>query len=227
MLLIDDDRELCDLLREYLGQEGLRTEASHTGSDGVAKALSGEFAVIILDVMLPELGGLEVLRRIRAASNVPVLMLSARGDEADRIVGLEVGADDYVPKPCSARELLARIRALLRRVSARKQQPSRTLRLGDLELHTGTRTVSRAGAPVALTSVEFDLLAWLLGRPATVINRQELAERVLGRKLGPNDRSIDVHISRLRRKLGPLPDGAERIRSVRGVGYLYSYTNGT
>ena len=145
VLLIDDDRELCTLLQEYLSQEGLQVTASHTGPDGVAKALSGEFAVVVLDIMLPGLGGLDVLRRIRVSSGVPVLMLSARSDEADRVVGLEMGADDYVPKPCNARELLARIRALLRRVPG-QEQPPRVVLLGDLELNPGTRTARRAGA---------------------------------------------------------------------------------
>ena len=226
VLLIDDDRELCTLLQEYLSQEGLQVTASHTGPDGVAKALSGEFAVVVLDIMLPGLGGLDVLRRIRMSSGVPVLMLSARSDEADRVVGLEMGADDYVPKPCNARELLARIRALLRRVPGQSQQSLRVVLLGDLELDPGTRTVRRAGAPVALTSAEFDLLAWMLGQPGTVINRQELAESALGRKLAPSDRSVDVHISRLRRKLGPHPNGDERIKSVRGAGYLYTFADG-
>ncbi len=226
VLLIDDDRELCGLLQEYLGQEGLQATVSHTGPDGVVKALSGEFDVVVLDIMLPELGGLDVLRQIREASDVPVLMLSARSDEADRVVGLEMGADDYVPKPCNARELLARVRALLRRIPAQGQQSSRVVRLDDLELDPGTRTVRQAGAPVALTSTEFDLLAWMLGRPGTVLNRHELAKRVMGRGLSLNDRSVDVHMSRLRRKLGPHPAGDERIKSVRGAGYLYTFADG-
>ena len=222
VLLIDDDRELCRLLQEYLGQHELRVTASHSGPDGVARALSGQFEVIILDLMLPGLGGLDALRRIREASGVPVLMLTARGDEADRIVGLELGADDYLVKPCNARELLARIRVLLRRDPARGQPPPQVLVVGDLEIDTGLRSVRRADAPVALTSVEFDLLAWLLRRRGAAVSRDELSAGVLGRNFSPGDRAADTHISRLRSKLGPHPDGVERIKSVRGVGYLYT-----
>ena len=225
VLLVDDDVELCELLREYLEAEGgLRVTVSHTGPNGLAKALSGEFSVVILDIMLPDLGGLDVLRRIRDASSVPVIMLSARGDDTDRIVGLEVGADDYLPKPCNSRELLARIRSVLRRGPEAAARTSE-VRCGDLSLHLGTRTALRAGARLELTSTEFDMLTCLAERAGQVVSRGEL-NRVLGRSWSPTDRGVDVHVSRLRRKLGPRLDGIERIKSVRGVGYIYSSTYG-
>ena len=226
VLLVDDDVELCDLLQEYLSPEGFQVTTSHSGPDGVAKALSGDFSLVILDVMLPDLGGLDVLRQIRRTSQMPVLMLTARGDGVDRVVGLELGADDYVPKPCSARELLARMRALLRRrVEAPLPRRPRMVRVGDIELDPGSRTVRQRGEPVVLTSVEFDLLAYLLEQAGQVVRRNELAQQILGRSWSPADRSIDVHVSRLRGKLGQSPDGCERIKSVRGVGYLYSFAH--
>ena len=226
VLLIDDDADLCSLLGEYLGMQGLSVTVSHTGTAGLAQALAGNFSLVVLDVMLPGMGGLEVLRKIRDASNVPVLMLTARGDDVDRIVGLEVGADDYLAKPCNARELLARIRAILRRGRASAADPQTRRVLGDIEIDTGSRTVRQSGRPVVLTSVQFDLLERLLRGAGSVIRREELAERVLGRALSPSDRSVDVHVSRLRRKLGQHRNGAERIKSVRGVGYLYARHDG-
>lgn len=225
LLLVDDDAELCQLLREYLDPEGFEVTTAHTGPDGLGKALSDDFEAVILDVMLPDLGGLDVLRRIREVSRVPVLMLSARGEDSDRIVGLEIGADDYLPKPCNARELLARIRALLRRGSS-ASAGAQELRRGDLRLQLGTRTAFRADVPLELTTVEFDLLACLMSRAGEVVSRGELSRRGLSREWSPPDRVVDVHVSRLRRKLGPRPDGRERIRSVRGIGYLYSLDHG-
>lgn len=225
LLLVDDDIELCRLLREYLDPEGFEVTMAHTGPDGLGKALSDEFATVILDVMLPDLGGLDVLRRIREVSRVPILMLSARGEDSDRIVGLEIGADDYLPKPCNARELLARIRALLRRQLPAAAE-AQNLRLGDLDLRLGARMTFRAAVPLELTSAEFDLLACLMKRPGEVVSRGELSRRGLGREWSPPDRGVDVHVSHLRRKLGPRPDGRERIRSVRGIGYLYALHRG-
>ena len=223
VLLVDDDVDLGALLKEYLEGDGLRVALSYTGPDGLARASSGEFSLVVLDIMLPGLGGLDVLRRIRETSNVPVIMLSARGDDADRIVGLEVGADDYLPKPCNARELLARIRSVLRR-SLANEAATHELRRGDLCLHPGTRLAFRSGEQVELTSVEFDMLVYLVERAGQVVSRAELAERILDRSWSPSDRGVDVHISRLRRKLGSRPDSIERIQSVRGVGYIYSHT---
>ena len=224
ILVIDDDVELCELVTEYLEGEGFGVEVINDGADGVEKALSEDFRLIILDVMLPGLNGLEVLRRIRAHSQVPVMMLTARGEEVDRIVGLEVGADDYLPKPFNPRELVARIRAILRRAYPKGSElhPSLPERFayGDIELDLGTRAVQKAGDAVELTTVEFDLLEAFLRGSGNVMKREELVERVLGRAFSPFDRSIDMHVSKLRRKLGTHPDGSERIKSIRSVGYL-------
>lgn len=226
ILVIDDDVELCELVSEYLEAEGFAVEVVHTGTEGMDKAVSGEYTLVILDVMLPGMNGLDVLRGIRSKSPIPVLMLTARGEELDRIVGLEVGADDYLPKPFSPRELLARIRAILRRVHPNDagviSSRSEKLSIGDLELDTGARVVRRADELLKLTAVEFDLLEVFLRAAGSVIKREELVERVLDRPFSAYDRSIDMHVSNLRRKLGPHLDGSERIKSVRSVGYIYT-----
>lgn len=233
VLIIDDDVELSELVTEYLRREGMETQAVHDGESGTSLALSGEYSVVILDVMLPGIGGFEVLRRIRAdrgtAGRLPVLMLTARGDEVDRVLGLELGADDYLPKPFSSRELVARIRAILRRTQneadASTVQPSslrrEPLQVGDLELDTATREVIRDGVALDLTSTEFDLLEVLLRAAGDIVTRETISRTALGRQLMPFDRSIDVHISNLRRKLGPNSRGGERIKAVRSVGYIY------
>ena len=225
VLVIDDDEELCELISEYLGREGFAVEAEHEGAGGAARALSGEHALVVLDVMLPGLNGFDVLRRVRAAgARVPVLMLTARGSDVDRIVGLEIGADDYLPKPFNPRELVARIRAILRRARPAENAGAADDRItvGDIELDRGSRSARRRGTALELTSVEFDLLELLLRAAGAVVARDALSEKVLGRKLTPFDRSIDVHVSNLRRKLGPHPDGADRIKTVRSVGYIYT-----
>jgi two-component system response regulator CpxR len=227
LLIVDDDVELCDLLKEYLKHDGFTVEVIHDGRRGVERALSGEHALVILDVMLPGLNGLDVLRRIRAQSGEPVLMLTARGDEIDRIVGLEIGADDYLPKPFNPRELAARIRAVLRRTRHAAdgwngKNGSARVCFGDVELDEGARLGWCAGQPLDLTTVEFDLLETFLQSPGRVIQREELVRQVLGRSYSPFDRSIDVHVSNLRKKLGPRADGSDRIRGVRGVGYLFT-----
>lgn len=225
ILVIDDDVALCELVLEYLQPLGFEIEFAHRGDLGAERALSGEHSLVVLDVMLPGLNGFEVLRKVRATSNVPVLMLTARGDDVDRIVGLEIGADDYLPKPFNPRELSARIRAILRRAPLEKpaeQSNSRALIIGDVELHAGTRTVRRGGETVELTAVEFDLLEKLLRGAGTIIKREELSNEVLGRNLSPFDRSIDMHISNLRKKLGHHCGAVERIKTVRGVGYIYA-----
>lgn len=229
ILVVDDDVELCELVAEYLAPEGLSVEAVNEGTEGVKRALSGDYALVVLDVMLPGVSGFDVLRQIRAASPTPVLMLTARGADIDRIVGLELGADDYLPKPFNPRELVARIRAILRRTEARASAaganpPAETLTVGDVSLNAGTRTAFRAGEPLELTTAEFDLLAALLRSAGRVLSREELSESALGRPLAPLDRSVDMHVSSLRRKLGPAAGGGERIKTVRGTGYLYSLT---
>ncbi len=226
ILIIDDDVGLCDLLTEYLSSEGFTVESAYDGEEGEARALSGDYDLVVLDVMLPRVSGFEVLRRLRVRTAVPVLMLTARGDDVDRIVGLEMGADDYLPKPFNSRELVARIRAVLRRsrqepgVSPGKTPPQK-LKIDDVELDVGTLEVLCQGKPIDLTAVEFKLLEVLLRSAGLILSREELTEAVLGRTLSPYDRSIDVHISKLRRKLGSKTSGMERIRSVRNAGYLY------
>jgi len=226
VLVVDDDVELCQLLSQYLELEGLAVEAVHTGQKGVERALSEEHVIVVLDVMLPDIKGFEVLRCVRAQSRMPVLMLTARGDEQDRILGLEMGADDYLPKPFNPRELSARIDAILRRS---RNDPTETGIAGaewivveDIELDKGGRMVRRAGEEVDLTTVEFDLLEEFLKSAGQVLPREEMVRSVLRREFSPFDRSIDTHVSNLRKKLGPTSDGLERIKGVRGIGYLYS-----
>jgi two-component system response regulator CpxR len=220
LLVIDDDTELCELVVEYLTAEGFAVEVVHDGESGVRRATSEPYALIILDVMLPRLDGFETLKRIRSVSHVPTLMLTARGDDVDRIVGLEIGADDYLSKPFNPRELLARIRAILRRT--KPELLAEKLVVGDVELDFGSRSVRKQGQVIPITSVEFDLLTVLLQHAGQIVSRDDLSLRALGRSFHPLDRSVDMHISNLRKKLGPHVDGSERIKSVRGVGYLYA-----
>ena len=221
VLLIDDDEELTVLLQEYLQRDGFEVFAVHDGPAGIEAALSANHDIVVLDVMLPGLNGIETLRRIRAKSRVPVLMLTARGDDVDRIVGLELGADDYVPKPCTPRELVARLRAILRRTLPEETAGGGTQRLlnGPLVLLPGSRSAEWHGQPLALTSAEFNLLEVLLRQAGRVVGKAELSERGLGRPLARYDRSIDVHISSIRQKLGLRTDGLPWIRTVRGIGY--------
>jgi len=230
LLIIDDDLELCELVTEYLNSQGFDVDAVYDGDRGVERALSGEHQLIVLDVMLPGTDGFEILRRIRAHSMAPVLMLTARGDDVDRIMGLELGADDYLPKPFNPRELAARIRAIMRRASLREQAaggrtPGERLAVDDVEMDLGTRQVKRSGQPVQLTGAEFYLLEVLLRSVGNVVDRRELFRMVLDRDPLPMDRSIDMHVSHLRRKLGREHGGAERIKAVRGVGYVYTYAS--
>lgn len=226
VLLIDDDVELCELLMDYLQPEGFEVIPVHDGQEGLQRALSGEYALIVLDIMLPGMNGLEVLKRLRAQLNTPVLMLTARGEEVDRIVGLEMGADDYLPKPFNPRELIARSRAILRRTAERMDTgagfvPNERIAVGDVELDPGSRVVRRNGKQVDLTSVEFSLLEMLLRAAGHVVTREQMVETVLGRALTAYDRSVDVHLSSLRKKLGHKIGETERIKTVRGVGYIY------
>ena len=224
VLIIDDDDELCELVSEYLTVEGFETHAVHDGESGLAKAKTGDYDLAILDVMLPKMNGFEVLRELRQSSKLPVLMLTARGDDMERIVGLEIGADDYLPKPFNPRELVARLRAILRRSTADESEghtPEKIV-VDDLELSASSRSVKVGGVPVAVTSVEFDLLAALLREAGNVVKKDELSETVLERELSPYDRSLDMHISNLRKKLGARADGTERIKTVRSVGYIYT-----
>jgi DNA-binding response OmpR family regulator len=229
ILMIDDDVELCQLLTELLSPEGFQVESVHDGETGLERAAGGDYDLVVLDVMLPGMNGFEVLRHLRSGVGTPVVMLTARGEEVDRIVGLEIGADDYLPKPFSPRELSARIRAVLRRTKAGREDAatparSRKLLVGDLEMHPGSHLVFRSGERIDLTSVEFNLLEILLNRAGELVPRDELIPAVLGRSPYAYDRSIDVHVSRLRRKLGHHVAGVERIKTIRSAGYLYSLT---
>lgn len=223
ILVIDDDVELCSLVSEYLRPEGFQIEAVHDGKAGLARALAGEHVLVVLDVMLPGMNGFDVLRKLRATSRMPVILLTARGEDVDRIVGLEIGADDYLPKPFNPRELVARIRAILRRSQpkAPEFQIPEVIRVGDVELDPATRTVRHGGKPVELTSVEFALLHVLLREAGRVVTREALVDEVLGRKFSPFDRSIDMHVSKVRRKLGD-SDGEDHIKTVRGAGYIFA-----
>ena len=225
VLIVDDDIELCRLLSERLSTEGFTLEAVHDGVRGLERVLSREHAFVILDLMLPGMGGLDVLRHIRAQSPVPVLILTARGEDVDRILGLEIGADDYLPKPFNPRELIARIRAILRR-TARAPERTASLTVGDIRLDPAAREVSVDGMQLDLTSVEFTLLETLLRDAGHVVTREALTETVLGRPLGPFDRVIDVHISNLRKKLS-VANADDRIKAVRGSGYLFAIRSET
>ena len=224
VLVIDDDVELCNLVAEYLNAEGFAVECVHDGERGLQRATGGTYTLAVLDVMLPGINGFEVLRRIRATSKLPVLLLTARGEDVDRIVGLEIGADDYLPKPFNPRELVARIRAILRRTRAdgKPTQPTPdVVRVGEVELDPATRTVRHEGRPVDLTSVEFNLLEVLLREAGHVVPRERLVNAVLSRKFSPFDRSIDMHVSKVRKKLGAT-ESDEHIKTVRGVGYIFA-----
>lgn len=220
VLLIDDDVELCSMLTDYLGRYGFRVTSVHRGDAGLKAARENPWVLILLDVMLPGLDGFEVLKQLRNASSVSVLLLTARGDDVDRIVGLEIGADDYLPKPFNPRELLARMRAILRRSSTAEAGGEESmLRVDDLELDPAARTVRIKTKNVEVTDVEFVLLETLMRSPGKVVTREELAERVLGRRFSPFDRSLDMHVSRLRRKLDEVGASGERVKTIRGAGY--------
>src|ERR1700686_742332 len=231
ILVVDDDVELCALVQEYLTAEGFSLKAVHDGEQGLQQALTGEYSLVVLDVMLPGINGFEVLRRIRSVSKIPVLLLTARGEDVDRIVGLEIGADDYLPKPFNPRELVARIRAVLRRTQAGEKSGERAgegqipevVRVGDIELDPATRIVLQNGKPVELTSVEFNLLHVLLREAGRVVTREHLVDAVLSRKFSPFDRSIDMHVSKVRKKLGDSDIGSDHIKTVRGVGYIFAH----
>jgi DNA-binding response OmpR family regulator len=222
VLIVDDDASVCRLLGDYLGPLGYDVDSAADGIDGLERASSGDYAALILDVRLPGLNGIEVLRRLRETSSVPVIMWSAMGDEPDRVAGLEIGADDYLPKSSSPRELLARLRAVLRRSAVAARAPESrpaTHAVGDLFVDPATRTASMAGAPLSLTTAEFDILLCLARSPGRVRSREELLLEIAERDFESFDRSIDVHVSALRRKIGDDPRSPKYIETVRGVGY--------
>lgn len=219
VLLVDDDVELAEMLGDYLAQEGFTVSTVHDGESGVAEALTGNYAIAVLDVMMPRLSGIEALRRIRAASTMPVLMLTARGDDMDRIVGLELGADDYVPKPCLPRELSARLRAILRRSGQSGEPGKAALVFGALCVRPEQRRVEWAGVAVELTSTEYGLVEVLARHAGRPVSKGDLSEQALGRPLARFDRSVDVHLSSIRHKLGSLADGRSCIQTVYRQGY--------
>lgn len=219
VLLVDDDIELTAMLAEYLAHENFETHAVHNGEDGVSQALGGDYAIVVLDVMMPRLSGIEALRRIRQESRIPILMLTARGDNIDRIVGLDLGADDYVPKPCTPGELVARLRAILRRTEFHERTADGSIQAGPLVLWPGSRAAEWKGAPLDLTGTEYSLLEVLARNVGHLISKQDLSKKALGHPLTPFDRRIDVHISSIRQKLGVRNDGRSWIQTVRGVGY--------
>ncbi len=224
ILIIDDDEELCELVSEYLGVEGFQVESVNDGETGLKRALSGEYDMAILDVMLPKMNGFDVLRNLREESKLPVIMLTARGDDMERIVGLEIGADDYLPKPFNPRELAARLRAIMRRATteADENADDDKIEVDGVEVVASARTATVDGNDLNLTSLEFELLRELLKDAGRIVKKEDLSEKVLERKLSPFDRSLDMHISNLRKKLGTRPDDSERIKTIRSVGYIYT-----
>lgn len=224
ILIIDDDEELCELVSEYLGVEGFEVDSVNDGETGLTRARSGDYDMAILDVMLPKMNGFDVLRNLREDSQLPVIMLTARGDDMERIVGLEIGADDYLPKPFNPRELAARLRAILRRtvIETDVNGDNDRLIVDGVELVASARTATLDGDDLSLTSVEFGLLRELLLEAGKVVKKDDLSEKVLERELSPYDRSLDMHLSNLRKKLGPRTDGSERIKTIRSVGYIYT-----
>ncbi|AOE50766.1 response regulator [Kangiella sediminilitoris] len=224
LLIADDDTELCQLLQEYLSQEGFDITVAHDGASAAQLILNESFDLMVLDVMLPNMNGFDVLKEVRKESQVPILMLTARGDEIDRIVGLELGADDYIGKPCNPRELTARIRSILRRTEtdySSNKKKLRSIHLEDLYINPGSREALVNNEAIKLTATEFDILYLLASQAGELVKRDDLSEKCLGRSLEAYDRSIDMHISNLRRKLGTDSHGDERIKTVRGVGYQY------
>jgi DNA-binding response OmpR family regulator len=222
ILMIEDDARLSEMVGEYLAPLGFEVTARAEASEGLALLRRGAFDAVILDLMLPDLDGFEVCRRVRAESDIPVLMLTARGDEEDRIVGLELGADDYLPKPFNPRELLARLRAILRRQRRGQSESGRCLRFGRLEIDRDARVVRIAGEERALTGYQFDLLCALAESAGRVMSRDALMNRLRGHPLEAFDRSIDVHISRIRAAIEHDPRHPRRVITVRGAGYVFA-----
>nr|CRH04445.1 DNA-binding response regulator in two-component regulatory system with CpxA. Transcriptional regulatory protein CpxR [Candidatus Magnetococcus massalia] len=221
ILLIDDDKKLCEMVAEFLQGEGYHCAMAHEGPAALEMALAESFDALVLDVMLPGMNGFDLLRQLREHSQVPVLMLTARGEETDSIIGLEIGADDYLAKPCNPRVLSARLRAVLRRSHSHDAAPQR-LEMGDLSLLPQARQAFKHDKPLELTSAEFNILELLVREAGNVVSKENLSLHGLGRKLLPYDRSIDMHISSLRKKLGKHDDDTPRIHTLRGAGYLYA-----
>ena len=224
ILIIDDDVELCELLAEYLTAEGFKITFVNLGDAGLEKLHQHPFDLVILDVMLPETNGFDILREIRQFSTTPVVMLTARGDDVDKIVGLEIGADDYLPKPFNPRELVVRLKAILRRshnLSEEEQPPVKQLNIDDIAIDLEKRTVTINNSPIVLTNTEYNILVHLMLSVNKAITKEILYKKVLRRKMTSFDRSLDVHVSNLRNKLGPNKQGKPRIKTIHGYGYIY------
>ncbi|GAA0545278.1 response regulator transcription factor [Rheinheimera aquimaris] len=225
VLMVDDDEVLTDSVKAYfLSEGGFSFTSKNDGESGAESAISEDYDVIILDVTMPKMNGFETLKYIRRKKDTPVIMLTARGDDLDRILGLEIGADDYVPKPCNLRELVARVRAIMRRVSVKSgaaEVEGYFITVGDLKLRSGSLTVEKNGVPILMTSAEFMILEKLTSMAGAVVSKDDISRHALGRRISAFDRSVDAHIVSLRKKLGPMPDGQQRIKTVRGRGYLY------
>ena len=224
ILLVDDDQELCDLLARYLAKEGIEADQVHTGREGLELASSGKHDAVVLDIMLPGMSGLDVLSELRKNSQIPVIMLTAKGDEMDRIVGLEIGADDYLPKPCNPRELLARLRAIHRRTQPQheeQQEAQEIVEIDDLVIDHTQHHVLKAGEVLELTVTEYNILNVLVKYQGKVVEKNKLAEEAMSRSLTLFDRSLDMHLSNLRKKIGAHAGGQARIKTIRGVGYMY------
>ncbi|NWF36237.1 response regulator transcription factor [Mariprofundus sp. KV] len=222
ILMIDDDIELCELMQRFLAGEGFEIACAHNGNSGLEQARTNDFELLILDIMMPGKNGMDVLRELRGFSTVPVIMLTGRGEEMDRIIGLELGADDYLPKPCNPRELAARIRAILRRTEQQpEQKSSSTHQFGNIEWQPQSRTISESGIALDLTATEYNILVALMEKAGEVVSKQELSKVALRKHYGPFDRTLDVHIGHLRKKLAPLASDQPRIKTVRGIGWLF------
>lgn len=224
VLLVDDDLALCELLVEFLRTEGFQVTAVDNGVSGVEAAASEQYSLVLLDVTLPRMNGFDVLRTIRQKSSIPVIMLTARGDDVDRIVGLEIGADDYLAKPFNQRELVARMKAILRRVKIAQERESphrKQLMIDDLVLNLTNHEVFKGSEPLAITATEFTLLKTLVENAGELVTRDELTHLALNRRLTLHDRAIDMHVSNLRRKIGSKQNGRPRLKTVRGAGYFY------
>jgi len=217
LLLVDDDIDLCELMKDFFQEQGIRVDTAHDGRTGLAKAISGQFDMVLLDVMLPALDGFQVLREVRRQSNVPVIMLTARIERPDRVAGLEGGADDYLPKPFDPDELLARIRAVLRRVDPNRRAHATSIRIGELDVDPGRQAATLAGKPLDLTAMEFHILDVLARSAGRVVSRDEISAVLYQREATAYERSLDVHISHLRKKMEA--PGAPLIKTVRGIGY--------
>lgn len=230
ILMIDDDQELTELLGEYLVSEGFQFSCCHDGESGLHSAFNNDIDLILLDVMMPKLNGFDVLKALGGRHTTPILMLTAKGDDADKVLGLELGADDYLPKPFKHRELLARINAILRRIEITEKdqelKDNQELSVNDVTLNYATRKVYCHGEPIELTGTEYQLLETLMTKPSVIISKNELSEKVLNRKLSAFDRSIDMHISNIRRKLLPYSP-ADKLKTIRGAGYIFLSGNNT